>query len=137
MTIAIPESGVHPARAMRIVAAFAVCLFLAHSSPNARAMGCHASDRPVLGLSHSWEPSVTADPNSQHIAPRIGPSPALTRRPCPGESPQIPKASFSVALPFQSPPIRLVSAEDPKPVASEDDFPVRPPACDRIERPPR
>jgi hypothetical protein len=77
---------------------------------SAQASGCHAQDRPTLGLSFDWESQTRAD--ALPLATTARPAPRYVPIPCSGESP----ASTLRELPTSPPPALLGSiAPSPSP----------------------
>lgn len=99
----------------------------------ALAMGCHARERPVLGLSTSLETAISGQPDTARIA---HPSPRARPLPCSGDIPGVPERhapSQSLALPT---PFRLESAEArPHHGEATESHPLAIPP--RLDRPPR
>jgi hypothetical protein len=95
----------------------------------ARSAGCHAAERPTLGLSLSWEPETTV-PTAEVIPPR------LVKTPCSAEmpntptrtSPSPPGLALAVPPPLETTGVRL--ADSPLSLLAQ----IRP---SRLDRPPR
>jgi hypothetical protein len=104
---------------------------------SARASGCHASDRPVLGHSFSWEHPDRGEASSSDRSSRIGLTGAFAPRHCPDDTPDVSKLPFQVFTDAQPPFDLLDPSGCAKLLAAGSDRRTPPPFGDRLERPPR
>lgn len=118
------------------IVAFALLwvLGLAWDGRCANASGCHAPERPTLGLSASWDRDTDL-PLVLDPAPRR--EPRFVPIPCPGETPGrigVDRSAQPVALPAEGEPLALSSSTSNPVAPTPLEFRLQ---CTRLDRPPR
>ncbi|ODU01056.1 MAG: hypothetical protein ABS79_02345 [Planctomycetes bacterium SCN 63-9] len=130
------SSSARTARFAVVSLAGILCLVLTGSS-SARASGCHANDRPVLGHSFSWERPEHPDFAPQRAPIRGGWVKSTIPPTCPGESPSPSEAPFRFFAMTPILPGLVDDSEAFNPLGIERESRHLPPLRDRLERPPR
>jgi hypothetical protein len=98
----------------------------------ARAMGCHAAERPALGLSSTWE-APAAILRVGHVEPTR----AFVPVPCTGDVPGSPTTAWPVERLSQEVVVLPPVAEAPRPRVPQPRLSHPSPLASRLDRPPR
>jgi hypothetical protein len=111
-----------------------VLVFAQLGASPARAAGCHAPERPILGTRRAWGSDRHVE--AWAVADAL-PPPILKRVPCSGELPQVPSAPHETMDGARLLPVEIEAVTRTESLDHGDDLAVRTPHPLRLDRPPR